>query len=187
MPLGTELGLGSGDIALDGDPAPSPPKRDAAGPLFGNCLLCPNGWMDQGATWYKGRPWPGPYCVRAGPSPQKGAQLRLFGPCQLWPNSCMDEDATWYGARPWPRRHCNRWGTSSLLKGTEPPLFGRCLCAQTAGWIKMPLGMKVGLGPSHIVLDRGTAPTQFSAHVYCGHTVAHVTAEHLLLYLQIVK
>jgi len=32
----------------------------------------------------------------------------------------------------------------------------------------MPLGMEIGLGPSHIVLDGGLAP-QFSAHV-CGKT-----------------
>jgi len=50
-------------------------------------------------------------------------------------------------------------------------------CAQTAGWIKMPLGMKVGLDPGHIVLDGdpaalpqkvGTASPHFSAHVCCG-------------------
>ena len=40
----------------------------------------------------------------------------------------------------------------------------------------MKVGMEVGLGPSHIVLDgdpasppkRGAASPQFSAHVYCG-------------------
>ena len=49
-----------------------------------------------------------------------------------------------------------------------------------AGWIKMPLGVEVGLGPGDFVLDgdpalpspRGGAepPLQFSAHVYCGQT-----------------
>jgi len=43
----------------------------------------------------------------------------------------------------------------------------------------MALGMEVGLGPGHIVLDgdhaapspkRGQSPLQFSAHVYCGQT-----------------
>jgi len=45
---------------------------------------------------------------------------------------------------------------------------------QTAGWIKMPLAMEVGLGPGHIVShgdpppppQGGTAP-QFLAHVCC--------------------
>jgi len=31
-------------------------------------------------------------------------------------------------------------------------------CGQTVGWIKMPLGIKVGLGPCHIVLDQDPAP-----------------------------
>ena len=47
-----------------------------------------------------------------------------------------------------------------------------------AGWIKMALGMEVGLGPFHIVLDGDTAPLpktggrapNFSAHLYCGRT-----------------
>jgi len=31
-------------------------------------------------------------------------------------------------------------------------------CGQTVGWIKMKLGMQVGLGPEHIVLDGNPAP-----------------------------
>ena len=49
-------------------------------------------------------------------------------------------------------------------KGGTPPTFGPCLivyCGQTAGWIKMPLGMDVGLSPGHIVLDRDPAPRNF--------------------------
>ena len=49
-------------------------------------------------------------------------------------------------------------------------------CGQTVGWIKMKLGMQVGLGPGHIVLggdpaplpQRGRALLQFSAHICCG-------------------
>jgi len=48
MLLGMELGLGSGDFVLDGDPAPLSPK---GGPqIFGPCLLRPNGWMDEAGT-----------------------------------------------------------------------------------------------------------------------------------------
>ena len=55
-------------------------------------------------------------------------------------------------------------------------------CGPTAGWIKMPLGMKVHLGPGDIVLDGDPAPIpaqkrhspQFSAHVYCGHTAGWI-------------
>jgi len=37
-------------------------------PILGPCLLWPNGWMDQDATWYGGRPRRRPHCVRWGPS-----------------------------------------------------------------------------------------------------------------------
>jgi len=43
-------------------------------------------------------------------------------------------------------------------KGTDPPIFGHVYCAETAGWIKMALGMEVGLGLDHIVLDEDPAP-----------------------------
>jgi len=44
-----------------------------------------------------------------------------------------------------------------------------------AGWIKMPLGMEVGLSPGDFLLDGAQLPfpkrgwsLQFSAHIYCG-------------------
>jgi len=45
MPLGMEVGLGLRDIVLGGDSAPSPLKGHIP-PIFGQCLLWPNGWMD---------------------------------------------------------------------------------------------------------------------------------------------
>jgi len=54
MPLGMEVGLDPSDIVLDRYPAfPSSKRGKAPGPpVFGPCLLCPNGWMDQDATRY---------------------------------------------------------------------------------------------------------------------------------------
>jgi len=49
MPLGMEVGLSPGDFVLDRDPALS---KEAEPPIFGPCLLRPNGLMDQDATWY---------------------------------------------------------------------------------------------------------------------------------------
>ena len=66
--LGTKVDLGQGHIVLYGDLAPPPRKRHSRPPIFSPCLLWPNGWIDQDATWYGGRPWPRPYCVRWGPS-----------------------------------------------------------------------------------------------------------------------
>jgi len=43
-------------------------------------------------------------------------------------------------------------------RGWRPPIFGPCLLWPKARWIKMALGMEVGLGPVHIVLDGDTAP-----------------------------
>jgi len=107
-------------------------------------------------------------------------------------------------------------------KGHSPQFLAYVCSGQMAGWIKMPLGMEVGLGPCNIVLDgdpapppkktrhspqfsdhvwikmplctevglgpcdivldgdpapsqkRGTVP-QFSAHVYCGQMVTHLS------------
>jgi len=43
--------------------------------------------------------------------------------------------------------------------GGAPPQFSAYVyCGQTAGWIKMALGMEVGLGQGHIVLDGEPAP-----------------------------
>ena len=116
-----------------------------------------------------------------------------------------------------------------LPKGARPIFSAHVCCDQTAGWIKMQLGTKIGFGPGDIVLHgnpaapkRGTAPPPFglcllwpngwmdkgatwyggrpqprprcvrrgpscptpkaaqlaallfSAHVYCGQTVAHL-------------
>jgi len=66
------------------------------------------------------------------------------------------------------------------------PVLSVCLsvtlvyCGQTVRWMKMKLGMQVGLGFGHIVLDedqlhspKGHSP-QFSAHVCCGQTVGWI-------------
>ena len=37
-------------------------------------------------------------------------------------------------------------------------------CGQTVGRIKMKLGVQVGLGPGHIVLDRDPAPLPIKGH-----------------------
>jgi len=52
-------------------------------------------------------------------------------------------------------------------------------CDQTVGRTKMKLGMQVGLGPGHIVLDGNPAPLpqrdtvpHFSAHICCDQMAA---------------
>ena len=64
----------------------------------------------------------------------------------------------------------------SLCAVCDVGVFG-----QMVGWIKMKLGVVVGLGPGHIVLDgdpafplqKGHSP-QFAAHVRCGQTAGSI-------------
>ena len=49
MPLSMVVGLDSGDVVLDGVAA-TPPLKGAQPPVFGPCLLWPNGRIDEDAT-----------------------------------------------------------------------------------------------------------------------------------------
>ena len=62
---------------------------------------------------------------------------------------------------------------ATVCKTVRPMLSVRCLsclsvtfvhCGQTVGWIKMKLGMLVGLGPGHIMLDGDPAPPPPKGH-----------------------
>jgi len=59
MPLGMEVGL---------DPVPPRKKGHSLHPIFGPCLLWPNGNMEQDATWHGGKPRRRRRCVRWGRS-----------------------------------------------------------------------------------------------------------------------
>jgi len=96
----------------------------------------------------------------------------------------MHQNATWYGGTPPPRRLCVIWDpVLPRKKRAEPPpqFSAHFYCGQTAGWIKMPRGMEVGLSPGNFVLDRDPAPSQngggapqFLAHLYCGQTAVWI-------------
>jgi len=114
MPLGTEVGLGPGDIIF---------RWGSSSPKTGTTA------MDQAATWR--------HCFRRGPRSPK----RSTAAPTLWPMSIV---AIWLdGSRchlvrrynsPRPRPHCIRWGPSSPHRkghSTPPPLFGSCYCGKT--------------------------------------------------------
>jgi len=86
--------------------------------------------------------------------------------CNMWPNGWRDQDETWHAGRPRPWPHCARWEPSSPSpkRGHSPPTLTHVYCDQTAGWIKMPLGMEVGVGPGRIVLDGDPAPRPKKGH-----------------------
>jgi len=54
-------------------------------PIFGPCILWPNGWMDEDATWYGSIPRPRPHCVRRGPTPptKRAQQPPSFQPMYI--------------------------------------------------------------------------------------------------------
>jgi len=144
--------------------------------------LWPNGWTDQDETWDAGTPRPWTHCVTWGPSSShpKGHSPPIFGPYLLRPNGCMDQDVTWYGATFRPRPLCVRMGPRSPpQKGAEPqPIFGPRLlwpngCMdQDATWYggrPRPTRHRVRCGPSNPGKKGTPTPTQFLAHVYCGH------------------
>ena len=93
MPLGREIGLSPSDTALDGNPAPLP-KKGTEHPIFGPCLLWPDGWMDQDATSHGGRSRPRPHCDRWGPSSPSpiGAESRVP---QFSAHICCGKMAGW--------------------------------------------------------------------------------------------
>jgi len=118
------------------------------------------------------------------PLPQRGTappQFLAHICCGHWPNGLMDQDATWYGGRPRPGQHCVRCGPSSI-PAAQPPNFGPYLLwpngwmAQDATWdegMPRPRPHSVRWGSSSHS-QKGNSP-QFSAHVYCGQTIAHLS------------
>jgi len=72
--------LAPGHIVLDGNPAP--PKGEQP-PIFGPCMLRPNGWMDQNETWHgRIRLGPGDIVLHGDPAPHGMGHVSplLFGP-----------------------------------------------------------------------------------------------------------
>ena len=107
-------------------------------------LLWPNGWMDQGATWYGGRSRPRRHCVTWGPSslpPRKGAQQPpLFGACLLWPNGRPSQlllSLSRIGCRcavPVVHPQCQRIGGNSELSPQPCSLASPFLHLPTDSW-----------------------------------------------------
>jgi len=85
-------------------------------------------------------------------------------------SSCIER--TVFG-RPFVKQFALCYGTVVLSCLSVTLVY----CGQIVGRIKVKLGMQVGLGPGHTVLDgdqkMGQSP-QLSAHVYCGQTAGWI-------------
>jgi len=123
MKFGMQVGLGTGHILVDGDPAPLPPKGQSPRPILAY-IGCGQmaGWINMPVRTEVGldpsnivldgnpahpnfRPMSRPHCAKLH-SPKKDHSPPIFGPCLMWPNGCMDQDATWHDGRSGPRPHC---------------------------------------------------------------------------------
>jgi len=172
-------------------PSP-PPQKGAEPPIFGPCLMWPNGCMDQDATWYGGRPWPTRHCVRWGPS---SPSLKGHSPPHFSANVRGGQTAGW---TTMPLGMEVGLGPGNFVfdgdaapprkTGTPTPtqFLAHVYCGKTAGWMKMPLGTDVDLGPGHIVLDgvpaareRGTTcrPSLFGPCILWLRSPISATAE----------
>jgi len=140
------------------------PKRHSPPPIFGPCLLWPNGCMYQDTTCCGGRHQPRRHCVREGPSspplkghsPQFSANVRC-GQTAGWTKMPLGMDLSdyvFYGDSA-PQRKKSQLPTQ---------LLAHVYCGQTAGWMKTPLGTDVDLGPGHIVLHWDPAPPPQKGH-----------------------
>jgi len=97
-------------------------------------------------------------------------------------------DFNWYRAITQRTRTVNvltpKLGIKIDRKGIPTQMSVAFLQLRLNGW--MGQDKEVGLGPGHVVLDGDPAPTatspHFSVHVYCGQTVAHLSATAELLY-----
>ena len=127
MPLGTEVGLGPGDIVLDGDPTPLP-KTGAQpfSPIFGHVYCGQTAGSITIALGMEVGLDPGHIVLDrdAAPLPKKGTELPIFGPFLLCSNGWMHQDATLYGGRRQPKQLSVRWGPSPSPKRAESPIFG---------------------------------------------------------------
>jgi len=148
-----------------GTPLPSPKRGRGPPSKFSAHVYCGQtaGWMKLVLGTEVGLS-PGDFVLDGDPVPlpkSKRSPLPIFGPFRLWSNGWMHQDATWYGYRPQPKGLSVRWRPSptSPKRGGAPKFSAHVYCGQTAGWINIPLGTKVGLSPGDSVLDGDAAPS----------------------------
>jgi len=131
-----EVGLDPFHIVLDGDAAPLP-KTGSETPIFGPCLLWPDGCMYQDTTWYGGRPHPRRQCVRWGPSsPSRNrTQPPIFGQCPLRPNAGWTKTPLGMEVGPGPGDFVFDGDPAPRKKWhSHHPIFGPCLLWPN-GWM----------------------------------------------------
>jgi len=141
MPLGIELGLSPGTLCncVRRGPCPFLQKGGGAPQIFGPYLLWPNGWMDQDAPWYEGRPHPRGLCVRWGPS--SPSPKRAYFYCGQTAG-CIEMPLGMEVGLSAGDFMLDRDPVSLPKRGGAPQFSAHVYCDQTVAWIKMPLGTR---------------------------------------------
>jgi len=103
--------------------------------VFARWSQCALPWGHNGATWRIG--------------------LNL---CFLWNTRAHNPNSKSIGSAIFAQLTVENPHT--LQRGTDPHFSAHVYGGQTTGWIKTPLGTKVGFGPDHIVLHADPAPPE---------------------------
>jgi len=121
--------------------------------MFGPSLLCPNGWMYQDASWYRGRPPPKRHCVWCGPSslPKRGQS-----PPPFLAYVCCGQTSGWIKMPPGTK--VGFFPCHIVLNGdpappperkghSNPHVFGPCLL-----WLRSPISAELlYLNVTHLI------------------------------------
>jgi len=113
-------------------------------------VLCPDGWMDQDETRHAGSPRLWPQCIRC--------VLIVTSASSIIPRSRTADTGCTVVLQIRRARLGICWDSFKhqyLQMGSVGICWG-----QTAGWIKLALGVEVGLIPADFVLDWDPAPPQ---------------------------
>jgi len=155
-----QVGLSPGHIVLDGAQLPLPQKGTP--PIFGPYMLWPTGWITIIITIT--------------------ITITIIIIQHLYSalKSCKGYGGAWYRGRPRPKRHCVTWGPRSPLpkrgQNFRPmSTWSNSWMDQDATWYggrPRPWPHCARWGSS--LPQKGYIP-QFSAHVHCGQTVAHLS------------
>jgi len=189
MKLGMQVGLGSGHIVLDGDPAPLPKGEH---PQFSAHISCGHmaAWIKMSLGMEVGL-GPGDFVLDGNPAPPspKGGQSPPFSA-----HVYCGKTAGWMklglsmvvGLSPGDFVLDGDQAGTLPQKWTEPssPIFGPFLLWPN-GWMHQdatlygcgpqPRGLCVRWRPSPPLQKGGGAPlSKFSAHVYCGQTAGWI-------------
>ena len=118
MPLAMEVASAQATLCSMGTQLPQRGGHNSP-PLFGPCLLWPNGWMDPDFIWYGGRPRPRRHCARWRPSSSAQGAHHNFQPMSAVTkrrDGSRCHLVLRYASMPRLRQHRVRWRPSA------PPL-----------------------------------------------------------------